>query len=133
MEDPEPSPVDALTEGRGADVVVDTVGQPLLTKTAISKLARGRLAFIAAPRTGITDLAFDMTDSYRKGKTVISCNTLLYYVEEFAQLMKAMTPSFEKADLKPGRESEWTHVDSGNGVDAYGKAKQRGAGKFIIR
>lgn len=131
--DPELSAVDALTEGKGVDVVVDTVGQPALTRAAVMKLGRGgRLAFIAAPRTGATDLPLEMTDFYRKEKTVIGCNTLLYSVEEFAELMTAMTPGFEKGDLKPAGEEEWVHVKLDDGVDAYDKAKQRGGGKFVI-
>ena len=131
--DPELSAVDALTEGKGVDVVVDTVGQPALTKAAILKLGKGgRLAFITAPRTGATDLALEMTDFYRKEKTVIGCNTLLYSAEEFAALMKDLTPGFEKGEMKAAGESEWAHVKLEDGVDAYEKAKQRGAGKFVI-
>ena len=131
--DPELSAVDALTEGKGVDVVVDTVGQPALTSAAVLKLGRGgRLAFIAAPRTGATDLALEMTDFYRKEKTVIGCNTLLYSVEEFAELLKTLTPSFQEGDLKAAEENEWTQVKLEDGVDAYEKAKQRGAGKFVL-
>jgi NADPH:quinone reductase-like Zn-dependent oxidoreductase len=131
--DPELTAVDALTEGKGVDVVVDTVGQPALTKAAILKLGRGgRLAFITAPRTGATDLALEMTDFYRMEKAAIGCNSLLYSVEEFADLLKTLTPSFEKGDLKATGESEWSHVKLDDGVDAYEKAKQRGAGKFVI-
>jgi NADPH:quinone reductase len=131
--DPDLSAVDALTEGKGVDVVVDTVGQPALTKAAILKLGRGgRLAFIAAPRTGASELALEMTDFYRKEKTVIGCNTLLYSVEEFAELMKTMTSSFDNGELHAAGEGEWTQVRLGDGVDAYERAKQRGAGKFVI-
>ncbi|KAG0650197.1 Zinc-type alcohol dehydrogenase [Hyphodiscus hymeniophilus] len=132
--DPDLSAVDTLTASKGGvDVVVDTVGQPALTKAAISKLGRGgRLAFIAAPRTGAADLAFDMTDFYRKEKTLVGCNTLLYSVKEFAELMKEMTASFEKGDLRPAAEGEWSQVKLENGVEAYEKAKQRGAKVVIV-
>jgi NADPH2:quinone reductase len=79
--DPELFAVNALTEGRGVNVVVDTVGQPALTKAAILKLGRGgRLAFIAAPRTGASDLAFDRRISIvrrRRLLGVIRCCILL--------------------------------------------------------
>jgi NADPH:quinone reductase-like Zn-dependent oxidoreductase len=131
--DPELSAVDALTQGKGADVVVDTVGQPALTMAAVLRLGRGgRLAFIAAPRTGPTDLALEMTDFYRKEKALIGCNTLLYSVEEFAEMMKDMTPGFEKGDLKAAGEGQWTHVKLEDGVEVYEKAMQRGAGKFVL-
>ena len=130
---PELLAVDPLTDMKGVVVVVDTVGQPALTKAAIGKLGRGgRLAFIAAPRTGAADLAFDMTDFYRKGKTVVGCNTLLCSVREFADLLKGLTPLFEKGDLLPAEEGEWAHIKLENGVEAYEKAQQRGAGNFVF-
>jgi NADPH2:quinone reductase len=131
--DPELAVVDGLTGGKGVDVVVDTVGQPALTKAAVLKLGRrGRLAFIAAPRSGGTDLALEMTDFYRKEKTVIGCNSLLYSVEEFADWMRDMIPGFENGELQTAVEKEWTQIKLEDGVEAYEKAGQRGAGKFVI-
>lgn len=44
--DPDLTALDALTSGKGVDVVIDTVGQPPLTNASVKKLARnGRLAF----------------------------------------------------------------------------------------
>jgi NADPH2:quinone reductase len=56
----------------------------------------------------------------------------LYSVEDSAELMKSMTSSFEKGDLKPAGESEWSHIKLQDGVEAYEKAKQQGAGKFVL-
>lgn len=58
--DPSLSTLDTLTKGKGVDIVIDTVGQPSLTAAAITKLSRGgRLAFIAAPRSGSTELGIE--------------------------------------------------------------------------
>ncbi len=131
--DPELTVVDVLTGGKGMDVVIDTVGYPALTKAAVSKLGRGgRLAFIAAPKTGSTEMSFDMLDFYRKEKTLIGCNSLLHSVEEFAELMKDMTLSFENGEYQATGEGEWSHVKLEDGVEAYEKAKERGAGKFVL-
>jgi len=130
--DPDLNTLDALAGGKGVDVVVDTVGQPALTSAAVKKMGRGgRLAFIAAPRTGSTDLGIEMLDFYRKEKTLVGCNTLLYSVEEFAEEMKEMTPMFEAGILKGAEPGEWTEVKLGEGVQAYEKASQK-VGKFVI-
>jgi NADPH2:quinone reductase len=48
--DPTLEKIGVLTDGRGVDVVVDTVGDPHLMKAALGRLAlRGRLSFISAP------------------------------------------------------------------------------------
>jgi len=131
--DPELSVLDALTTGKGVDVVVDTVGQPTLTRAAVAKLGRGgRLAFITAPRSGSTDLGIEMLEFYRKEKMLVGCNSLLYSVEELAEDLKEMTPKFEEGSLKAAKPGEWTEVKLEDGVQAYEKAGQRGAGKFVI-
>lgn len=131
--DPELKKIDELTGGKGVDIVVDTVGQPALTKAAVAKLGRGgRLAFIAAPRTGATELGVEMVDFYRKEKSLVGCNTLLYSVEEFAEELKKLTPKFEDGSLQAAAPGEWNEMKLEEGVQAYEKAGQRGGGKFVI-
>jgi NADPH:quinone reductase-like Zn-dependent oxidoreductase len=131
--DPELKAVEELAGGKGVDVVVDTVGQPALTKAAVARLGRGgRLAFIAAPRTGATELGVEMVDFYRKEKSLVGCNTLLYSVEEFAKELKELSPKFDDGSLKAAEPGEWNEAKLEDGVQAYEKASQRGAGKFVI-
>jgi NADPH:quinone reductase-like Zn-dependent oxidoreductase len=131
--DPELKALDAVTAGKGVDVVVDTVGQPDLTRAAVTKLARGgRLAFITAPRSGSTELGVEMLDFYRNEKSLVGVNTLKYPVEEFAEELKELTPKFEAGILKAGPVNEWTEVKLEDAVDAYAKAGQRGGGKFVV-
>jgi NADPH:quinone reductase len=131
--DPELKKIDELTGGKGVDVVVDTVGQPTLTRASIAKLGRGgRLAFIAAPRTGSTELGVEMVDFYRKEKSLVGCNTLVYTVEEFAKELKDLGPKFEDGSLKAAKEGEWNEAKLEDGVQAYEKSMQRGGGKFVI-
>ena len=131
--DPELKKIDELTGGKGVDVVIDTVGQPALTLAAVKKLGlRGRLAFIAAPRTGATELGVEMVDFYRKEKVLVGCNTLVYTVEEFAKELKELGPKFEDGSLQAARAGEWNEAKLDDGVQAYEKASQRGGGKFVI-
>ncbi|ESZ95421.1 hypothetical protein SBOR_4162 [Sclerotinia borealis F-4128] len=131
--DPELKAVDSLTDGKGVDVVVDTVGQPALVQAAINKLARGgRLSLIASPRGGDAGLMVGMLSFYRGEKSLVGCNTLAHGVEEFAVRLKEMTAEFEKGSLKGADEGSWTEIKLENGVEAYEKATQRKAGKFVI-
>ncbi|KAI9642480.1 hypothetical protein NHQ30_009285 [Ciborinia camelliae] len=87
--------IDSLTDGKGVDVVVDTVGHPALIQAAINKLARGgRLSFIASTRGGDTGLTVDMFSFFRGGESLVGCNTLTYTIEEFAAQLKEMTKEF---------------------------------------
>jgi NADPH2:quinone reductase len=129
--DPEMKGVDKLTDGKGVDVVVDTVGSPAMTAAAVAKLAkRGRLGFIAGPRSGSTETSFDMVDFYRSERSILGVNTLVYAVEEFAEELKGVSDMFEKGLLKA--DAEWTQIKLQDGVEAYKKAGQRGAGKFVV-
>lgn len=129
--DPEMNAVDSLTEGKGVNVVIDTVGQPGLTQAAIAKLARGgTLTFIAAPKAGSQELAFNMMDFYRAERRIVGVNTLLYSAEEFAVELESITEMFDAGLLEAGRE--WEKVKLEDGIAAYEKAGQRGAGKFVI-
>lgn len=130
--DPELSALDTLTEGKGVDVVVDTVGSPSLTAAAVKKLARGgRVVFIAAPRTGSTDLGVEMVDFYRREKSVLGVNSLLYSVEEMAERLGELGEGFEKGSLQAA-EDGWNEVPLENAVEAYKKGAQRGGGKFVV-
>lgn len=131
--DPELAGLAALTQNRGVDVIVDTVGQPALMKAAVGRLAPGgRLAFIAAPRSGSTDIAIELKDFYREEKMLVGCNSLRYTVEEFAQVMAGMTPDFEKGLLKAAKEGEWTKVRLEDAVEGYERAGKRTGEKIVL-
>lgn len=129
--DPELKALSTLTQGRGIDVVIDTVGVPSLIQAAIGKLAyAGRMAFIAAP--GDSKLVIDLKSFYRQEKSLVGCNSLSYSVQEMAKEMAAMTTEFEKGTLVPPDEKKWTKVGLDQAAEAYAKAGHEGAGKYVI-
>ncbi|PVH67897.1 NAD(P)-binding protein, partial [Cadophora sp. DSE1049] len=132
--DPSFSTLDALTSGKGVDIVIDTVGSPSLTSAAIGKLSQGgRLVFIAAPRGGESVLGVEMTGFYRKEAGLYGVNSLLYSVEEMGGLLKGMKGMFESGVLKGSEEGAWNEVPLENGVEAYKMAGERGRGKPNIK
>lgn len=131
--DPDLAAVDKLTSGKGVNIVIDTVGQPALTRASVLKLSvGGKLVFIAAPRAGSTELGIEMLDFYRKMKTLIGINTLLFKVEEFAAVLNDMRAFFEDGVLTAAKEGDWNEVPLQDAVETYRKAGERGAGKFVI-
>ncbi|KAK9234520.1 chaperonin 10-like protein [Lipomyces kononenkoae] len=120
-----------LTDGRGADVVIDTVGDIGLMKAALDVLAvKGRYAWIAAPRGGAsTDLTFDIFQSYRKEHELIGCNSLNYSLENMNTMMRELLVWFENGKLTAMADEEFVLVSIDEAVDAYGKDA---GGKRII-
>ncbi|RFU27180.1 hypothetical protein B7463_g9158, partial [Scytalidium lignicola] len=129
--------VSALTEGKGVDVVIDTVGQPALTRAAVLKLAkRGRLVFITAPRTGVpgsTELTVEMLNFYRDEKSLIGCNTLLYSVKEMGVILQQITELFDKGALDSSKlGGAWKTAKLDDAVAVYEAAGKPGGGKYVF-
>lgn len=122
--DVELTALDALTKGRGVDVVLDTVGSPILTANALKKLAKnGRLAFISAPKSGARDISFDMRDFYRADLSLLGCNSLNPSPKEMARRLKGIKDLFEAGELN--MESKWTPVPIDQAAEAYEKLMKR--------
>ncbi|PTB70303.1 GroES-like protein [Trichoderma citrinoviride] len=122
--DPELHALDALTDGKGVDVVLDTVGSPTLTVNGLKKLAKGgRLAFISAPKSGAGDLTIDMRYFYRADLSLFGCNSLNPSAKEMARRLNAITGLFESGKLKP--DGKWTPVPLDQALDAYGKLMKK--------
>lgn len=129
--DPELKTLSTLTQGRGVDVVIDTVGIPALMEAAIGKLAHGgRMAFIAAP--GNSNLVINLKNFYRQEMSLVGCNSLSYSAEEMAKEMTAMSSEFEKGTLVPADEKIWTKIGLDQAVEAYEEARHKGAAKYVI-
>jgi NADPH:quinone reductase len=131
--DPELKAVKSLTDGKGADVVVDTTGSPVLMNNALLCLApRGRLAYIAAPRKGSKDFTFDMEHVYREENMIIGCNSVLVGLPETVTDLETMTAGFENGSLQAPKETDLEKIRIEDAVDAY---KMMGNGqrkKFVI-
>lgn len=129
-EDEEFSALTSLTQGRGVDVVIDTVGMPALMKAAAENLAHGgRMAVISA-RYG-AELAIDLKDFYRNEKSLVGCNTLSHSAPKLAKELAAMSQALEKGDITPEDEKVWTKFSLGQAAEAYRKSEE-GSGKYVL-
>lgn len=134
LSDPELKTIMKLTNNHGADVVLDTVGDPDLMRAALGILAvGGRLSYIAAPNPEKFTLTFDLRTLYRKGQMIIGSNSLNFTSEEMASILKTLTPEFESGRLKATPDEEITKVGLGQeAIDAYAKVTQRLGKKIVI-
>lgn len=120
----------ALTDGRGVDVVVDTVGDLALMSVAVEQLAmKGRYSWITAPRGDVSKkLSFDVFQAYRKELTLLGCNSVAPSVEETAEYLRSMNEWIGQGLLEAQKESDFEVVKLDDAIDA-GYKKQ---GKIVI-
>lgn len=87
-----------LTQGKGADIVFNTVGEPYYEAGTGSLAILGRQIFIASIRQPV---AFDIFALYRGRQTFVGIDTLALSSVASADLLKDLLPGFESGALRP--------------------------------
>lgn len=92
-----------LSDGKGADVIVDTVGDLNLTKALLGVLAkRGRLAIIttgSSRGSKLETVDVDFKALYREEHCIIGCNSFEHSLEENAVWLGKLAKGFESGQL----------------------------------
>jgi NADPH:quinone reductase len=88
----------ALTEGRGADIVYNTVGDPYYEAGTASLAKQGRQIFIAAVNRIVP---FDIFAFYRGRHTYVGIDTLALSSTLTADILRELQPGFASGHLKP--------------------------------
>lgn len=128
--DPTLSKAKTLTNGKGPDVAVDTVGNAELAQAAIEVLGfRGRYSFISAPRGGNSKVPVDFLSVYRREVTLIGNNSVDHLQEEMAQELMSMCEGFESGALVPMKENAMSFISLQEAIDGYADGKKR----YVIR
>ncbi|XGV97781.1 MAG: zinc-binding alcohol dehydrogenase family protein [Leptolyngbya sp. BL-A-14] len=87
------------TEGRGADVILDTVGGSMV-ETCLGALNRkGRLIEISAPPKE-SRISFDLRDFYHRESQLLGVDSRASDVTACAKILAALTPGFETGQLR---------------------------------
>jgi NADPH2:quinone reductase len=85
------------TEGRGADVIYDTVGTAIFGNAVASLANGGRMVVItAAPAV---EVPFDLFSFYRTGGSLLTANSTRADSTWTASLLRELLPGFESGDL----------------------------------
>jgi NADPH:quinone reductase-like Zn-dependent oxidoreductase len=93
--------VRAVTNGRGADVVLDVVGGAMFEKCLASLALRGRQVAISSspdPR-----VSFNLVDFYHNESRLLGLDSLKITFEESAQTLRLLTPGIESGIYPPPR------------------------------
>ncbi|HTB78537.1 MAG TPA: zinc-binding dehydrogenase [Polyangiaceae bacterium] len=112
--------VRALTDGKGVDLVLDTVGGPLFEPSLRSLRPGGRQVAIASVGNGRVE--FSLVDFYHKSGRLIGVDTLKLTGAEIAKIMDKLRAGFDDGRLRPSPVETWS-LD--RGAEAY-SAVERG-------
>jgi NADPH:quinone reductase-like Zn-dependent oxidoreductase len=88
----------ALTDGHGADIVYNTVGEPYWDATVASLAKGGRAVIIASLKQPV---AFDLFAFYRARLTLVGIDTLAFSTRQTCDILEALRPGFETGALRP--------------------------------
>jgi NADPH2:quinone reductase len=127
--EPLKSVVRGMTDGRGADVVFDTVGGPMF-EPSLQALARyGRQ--LAITSVGNRRVSFDLLDFYHNESRLFGVDTRHRDAVASAALLDALTPVFEQGAFKAPKIDRV--IPLSNGPDAYHQvARGEATGRLVL-
>jgi len=117
-----PAAVRALTDGKGADLVLDTVGGALFEPALTSLRLGGR--HLAIVSRGMRRVSFDLTDFYHNRTHLIGVDSLGLNGAEIAAIMDSLRPGFEVGALTAFEVTTWPLARA---AEAYEAADRDGA------
>lgn len=89
----------ALTSGRGADVVLDTVGGAMFEACLAAVARRGRQIAIAS--AAMPRVTFSLVDFYHNESRLIGLDSLKWSSAKTARVLRGLVPAFENGELPP--------------------------------
>lgn len=110
-----PAEVKALTDGKGADLVLDAVGGSMFEPSLKSLSLDGRQ--VAITSVGNRRVEFDLMDFYHNRQRLIGVDTAKLTGFEIARIMDELGAGFEEGHFKPSAVKTWS-LDLA--VEAYG-------------
>jgi NADPH:quinone reductase len=114
--------VRSMTDGKGADLVLDTVGGPMFEVSLKSLRVGGRQIAIASTKE--RKVTFDLIDFYHNESRLIGLDTMKFTGPEIAGLMTQLRAGFENGNLQPPAVTEWPFARA---IEAYELVAKGGA------
>ncbi len=117
------------TEGKGADVIFDTVGGSMFEKCLEALAPGGRLIEIATPLQE-RQVCFDLLEFYRRDLRLVGVNSLHLDAKACAGILEQLTPAIEANILRPLIAASYPLKDA---IAAYEQVQNRSSiGKVLI-
>jgi NADPH:quinone reductase-like Zn-dependent oxidoreductase len=117
-----------LTAGRGADVVLNTVGGATFEPSLAMLAPRGRLAVLASP--GGRRQGFDLVDFYHNESQLFGVDTLRRDMTASAGLLESLTPGFEDGTFAPPVIDREVPLEQA--VEAYRAVAAGARGRIVL-
>jgi NADPH:quinone reductase-like Zn-dependent oxidoreductase len=95
-----PEAVLSATDGKGVNVIVDTVGGAMVEPCLQSLALQGRLVEISAPAKE-RRVSFDLIDFYHREAHLMGVDSRAFDASACAQILATLTPGFEANALHP--------------------------------
>jgi NADPH:quinone reductase len=120
----------AATDGKGVNIVYDTVGGPMFEICLETLANKGRLVEISTPLDK-RQVSFDLLDFYRRELRLFGVNSLSADAQACARILAELTPGFESRFLHPPSIAQTYSL--AEAVPAYEQVLNRTAlGKVIL-
>jgi NADPH:quinone reductase-like Zn-dependent oxidoreductase len=116
-----PEEVRVLTSGKGADLVLDTVGGPMF-EPSLKSLRRGGRQ-IAISSTKDRRVSFDLVDFFHNLSRLIGVDTMKLQGTEIADLMNHLRAGFQEGDLQAPAITTWPFERA---IEAYEAVEKGG-------
>ena len=111
--------VRTLTGGRGADVVVDTVGGPLFEPSVRSLAPAGRQ--VALTSVGTRRVEFDLGDFYHNQLRLLGIDTMQLSGPMVAKILNRLAVGFDGGSLTPSPVNPWPLAQAADAYAAVGR------------
>ncbi|MEW6638129.1 MAG: zinc-binding alcohol dehydrogenase family protein [Actinomycetota bacterium] len=123
-----PEAVMAATDGRGVDLVLDTVGGPLFELCLNSLAQRGRMVVLTT--VGERRVSFDLLDFYRRELRLLGLMTSRLDAADSASMLRALLPGFEEGVLRAPPMAERYSLD--RAAAAYDRVERGETGGRVL-
>jgi NADPH:quinone reductase len=122
--------VHELTDGRGADIVFNTVGDPYFKDANRSLAKGGRQILIAAVQPAVE---FNILEFYRGRHTYVGIDTLAFSSIESADVLRSVMPGFAGGFLRPFPIAASSIYPLGDAKAAYAAVIGSSRDRIVLR
>lgn len=119
----------AATDGRGADIVYNTVGSPYF-ELALASLATGGTQVLIS--TIERSVPFDILPFYRRNLHMLGVDSLKLTVTQCAQVLNSLLPGFDDGSLKAFDVDEATLIPLDQAADAYRRVLDGSSERIVL-
>jgi NADPH2:quinone reductase len=120
-----------FTGGKGADIILNPLGNLYFDEATSSLANEGRIITIAAS-PGKREVSLDLFENYRANISLIGVNTGKLDSIACAKLLDQMRDGFESKKLLPLNTSDKTTFSLEQAADAYKMVKEKSGGHKIL-